>query len=120
MEHIVQFAVSMDDERITKAVEEKAEKVIINDIKEEVLRNMFIARSYSGMVNPKTDSLQQRAWDIFHQIIESRIDDIINLAAEHLADKVYRSKKFKEYLETVDLGDLLRKEIEMEVEYEVH
>ena len=36
MEHIVQFAINIDDERIRNAVVETAERQIINDIRRDV------------------------------------------------------------------------------------
>ena len=41
MEHIVQFAISIDDDTITKRVEERAEKVIIDDIRKKVENAFF-------------------------------------------------------------------------------
>ena len=51
MEHIVQFAIGIDDEAIRKRIAESAEKQIVASIKEDVESILFNYEYYSGKIN---------------------------------------------------------------------
>ena len=95
MEHVIQFGVSIDDDAIQKRIVENAEKVITEDIKKEVMGKIFEKDRYSyGAVDKFHLS------DIGERIIADAVmehkDEIIKLAAQMVADKVFRSKKWKD------------------------
>lgn len=99
MEHIVQFAINIDDDRIRKIIEETAEKQIIEEIKKEVERSIFQSY-YSGGINK--GHLQMWATDkLINSIIEENKEQIIEQAVKSLADKLGRTKMAKEKLADV-------------------
>lgn len=95
MEHIVQFAIGIDDAAIEKRIMETAEQQIINSIRHDIENHLFTSRygSVSGFA-------------VFaERIIEEWLDDhkseIIDKAAVHLAEKLSRTKAAKEMLSEV-------------------
>ena len=97
MEHIVQFAISMDDANITKLVEENASKVIIGNIQTEVEKILFDHQYYA-----RTPSERNREGVIewtkrrVEEFLEENRDAIITEASKYLADKMSRTKAVKE------------------------
>lgn len=87
MEHILQFAVNIDDERIVRTVEERAMKKALEDV--------------DAAVKAKTDRkyrwdnytfLEERIRDGVNKLIESRKEEIIDRAVVILAEKLARTK----------------------------
>ena len=98
MEHIVQFAISIDDDTITKKVCENAEKAITNNIQKEVESNIFSHGYYAGRrITEFTDEAKKiiLAW------LDSYKESIIQLTAKMLADKLAKTKAAKTVLEEV-------------------
>lgn len=48
MEHIVQFAIGIDDDAIRERIVANAEKEIIKDLKQDVANKLFEAYYYNG------------------------------------------------------------------------
>lgn len=94
MEHIVQFAIGIDDETIVKRIEERAEKVIIDDIRKKV-ESAFFARSYYG--KPTNDPGE---WSelLFKAFLDEHKKEILECAAKYLAEKLAKSKAGRELL----------------------
>ena len=100
MEHIVQFAIGIDDESIRKRIEDSAEKQIIETLVKDVKTTIFEKDSWrkegyregvaSYYLDKKIDDL-----------LESCREDIIELAAEKLAARLCKTKKAKERLDTI-------------------
>lgn len=90
MEHIVQFGISIDDERITSRIEEKAYKEIANKLYEDVRTSIF-----SRYNNDPSYYAQEK----FDEFFDENRDAIIDMAAEYLADKLMRTKRGKAILE---------------------
>lgn len=95
MEHIVQFAISMDDEAIKAAVSKNAEKKITEDIQKSVEAIIFNSDWY-GKVDKR--SLSDWAERKVEALLAENKDIILELAAEKLADKLARSKAGKALL----------------------
>lgn len=95
MEHIVQFAVSIDDIAIANKVEEHAEKEIITHIKQQVANKLFESRYYNCNADPKTDELSSFSKDLIDEFLAEHEDEIVSKAAEYLAAKVIRRKSSK-------------------------
>ena len=95
MEHIMQFAIGIDDNAIRKRVEEAAEKQIIDEIGQQVRDNLFQA-SYYGRHASVKDPLSEYSKRIINDFLERHKDEIIEKAAVHLADRLSRSKVVKE------------------------
>ena len=98
MEHIVQFAISIDDAAITARVSENAEREIIKDLKQQVANKLFKSRYYSQNVDPKNDPLSQFAENIVYTFLEDNKSAIIENASKMLAEKLARTKAGKEIL----------------------
>ena len=88
MEHIVQFAVSIDDNAITARVSENAEKEIIKDLKQQVANKLFESRYYRRNVDPKNDPLSEFAKEIVYAFLEENKNVIIENASKMLAEKL--------------------------------
>lgn len=102
MEHIVQFGISIDDEAIRKKIESSAYNDVINrlfgDVKGDIhnkLRSTYGSRPYDALVDV-----------IVKEIIEENKEEIIERASLMVADKITRTKKFREATEKV-IQDLL-------------
>ena len=105
MEHIVQFAVSIDDNAITQYVTKNAEKEIIKDLKQQVAKRLFESRYYRGNSDPERDPLNEWAKnEIINTFLDENKDKIISEAAKELAVKLARTKAGKAIL-----GDLERR-----------
>ena len=100
MEHIVQFAVSIDDSAITRYVTKNAEKEIIKDLKQQVTNRLFESRYYRGDSDPERDPLSEWAKEkIINTFLDENKDKIISEAAKELAVKLSRTKAGKAILE---------------------
>jgi hypothetical protein len=102
MEHIVQFAIGIDDDAIRERIVANAEKEIIKDLKQDVANKLFEAYYYNGNANPKKDPLSDYAKGIVEKFLEQHQEEILNKAAVHLADKLARTKKGKEILNNLE------------------
>lgn len=97
MEHIVQFGISFDDQRITQAVTEKAEKVILDDLKQKVNDNLFESRYYNGHGDPK-NGLSQWMKNRVEDFLSEHKEVIIETAGRLIAEKLSRTKAARELL----------------------
>lgn len=99
MEHIVQFGIGIDDEVIKKRVEEKAEKEIIQSIKEDISNTMF--ERYYSYSTPKNHIVGVKGFaeNLFKEFIEENKDLIIDTAVKQLIDSLSRKKIVKDKLE---------------------
>ena len=105
-EHIINFAIGIDDDAIIKTVQEKAVSSITQDIKVDVLNRLFegryygdkaISKSYGGEIELDNHArLTDFATDIVKEAMEQYKDDIIDKAAAILADSYRRTKAWKE------------------------
>ena len=100
MEHIVQFGIGIDDEAIRKIVMEKAEKSILNDLKKQIRTDIdnqifVIDNGWYGNENRRV-GLQDWVKDLVVKLLEDHKTEIIERADEGLADKMSRTKAFKE------------------------
>ena len=100
MEHIVQFGIGIDDEAIRKIVMEKAEKSILDDMKKQIRTDIdnqifVIDRGRYGN-DCKRVGLQDWVNDLVVKLLEDHKTEIIERASEKLADKMSRTKAFKE------------------------
>ena len=100
MEHIVQFAISIDDERITANVERNAENQIIKELKQQVLNKLLEPMYRRGDATPD-DPLNGFSEEIIKQMFKEHEEQIIDKAADLLADRLARTKKGKAILEDI-------------------
>ena len=97
MEHIVQFAISMDDERIKQICEEKTAEQVMNDIKE-------FSHGKDRWGN-RTNATPEHLTDMFKEAIDKYVkehaDEIVKVAIEEVAKNMMKTKKVRESLETL-------------------
>lgn len=101
MEHIIQFAIGIDDKAIVERIEKNAEKQIIQSIEQAVKGEIF-EKDWSGEVreySPLSNYSKRLLVDFF----ERNREEIIDKAADHLAERLLRTKKGKELLKKEDV-----------------
>ena len=91
MEHIVQFAIGIDDEAIRKRIEQTAEKQIIDSIKEDISDRIFRETTWA-----KDSVLQNWVKEIVVEAVLEHKDDIIKSAAMELCEYMKRTKAVRE------------------------
>ena len=99
MEHIVQFAIGIDDEAINRNIIKHAEKKIMEDITHDVKCQLFASSPYtaSGLSREPSDYVKKK----IDLVLEQNKDEIIKAAAIHLADRLSRTKKCREAVDEV-------------------
>lgn len=117
MEHILQFGVDIDDQKIINAVESNGVKQILDGIKIDILNRIFTKGYYNSKVitiDSKGDvklSSEAQLTGFAENIIKDAINDlkpeIIDAAADKLADSYKRTKAWKDRAEKeLDICDL--------------
>lgn len=102
MEHIVQFAIGLDDDAIRKELEANAVKQIEKDLKQELIDRMFDTSDTWGRhrsnyhANPQTDPLSAWVRNMVSETLLTYKDRIIERAAEVLAESLKRTKAVRE------------------------
>lgn len=86
MEHIIQFAVSVDDDRISELATAAAAKELVNEYKKEENED-FYGRGY-WIAKIKRSVIEE----IVKEILGVRMDDVV----EEVAARAMRSKAFRE------------------------
>lgn len=113
-EHILNIAISLEDDKIISNIEKNAEKMITDDIKTEVLKRLFESRYYylSNSVIKKDEyskkivvSKDAIFTDLANRIVERCLidnkDAIIERASDKLCEAMKRTKKFKDAVDEV-------------------
>ena len=98
MEHILQFAIAIDDDAIVKRIEENAEKSIIKDLRDKVGKIMFGTNAYTGR---EREALCRWAEELFLKYLEDHKAEIIELSAKYLAEKLTKTKAVREAVQDV-------------------
>ena len=96
MEHVIQFAVGIDDDRIVNLVEANASKQIIGELKQQVANRIFSANYYDKNADPSRDQLSEASVQIVSDFLKANKDTIVERASEILADKMFKSKTIRE------------------------
>ena len=87
MEHIIQFAVSVDDDRIMKLAERAAADELVKQFKSRDARVGY----YAG------DAWKSRVFDaVTRDLVREISGTQVNEMAQTVADKLFRSQKFRE------------------------
>ena len=96
MEHILQFGISIDDERIKNSIEQAALKQLTDKLVEDVSKVVFEWDAWGRKpTNRATDWTKRR----FDEFLEAHKDEILKEASRMLADKLARTKAAKALLE---------------------
>ena len=99
MEHIIQFGVTIDDEKIKQTAEAKVEKVINEVIKNDVYEALTGVREFNKYEYSKR--LTVLVNNTMEKFCVDNKEEIINLAADRLVEKLSRTKAVKEATERV-------------------
>lgn len=106
--HIINVAFDFDDDAIKKRLEDTAEKTIIDGIKHDLIQmlhkkmNSWNSHGFGESMSDKekyAEVMEKYMRDAVETVIETHKDAIIDLAADKLVDKIYRTKKFKEKID---------------------
>ncbi len=93
MEHLVQFAINVDDEKIKQTIESNVMKQIVNKISEECLNEIVDKDSnYPFKIRQLVNNNIQR-------FFEQNKDLIIFETSNKLAEKLVKSKMIREAVE---------------------
>lgn len=98
MEHIIQMAISVEDERIVKKVEETAENQIIQTLTDRVEDVISEKRGWYRDDRDYTP-LKNMVSEQIKRILEENKEFVLLEASKILADKLARSKAGKEILQ---------------------
>lgn len=98
MEHIVQFAIGIDDDAIVKRVEDRAEKMIIDELRKKV-ESAFFAKNYYGNATNEPGAWSER---LFMDFLDKHKTEILECAGKYLAEKLAKTKAGKELLNGVN------------------
>lgn len=94
MNHILQFAIDIDDARIVEMIERDAQKQVIGEIKQAVVNRLFDPGYYR-----KTATISDKLSDFSKQIVtdflEANKDEVIDRASKYLAEKLSTRKAAK-------------------------
>ena len=88
MEHVVQFAIGIDDEAIRKRAIESAYNDVVKNLMEEAKRETRLSSH---------DYYKKQTWnDLIDRALRNYLEIVIERAAEKLVDSYKRTKAFKE------------------------
>lgn len=105
MEHIVQFAIGIDDKGIKERIERSAEKQIIERLYHDIA--LTLTNSTRWTEYPISSELQGAFKRITKEAVDNAVnqhkDEIIKEAATILADRLFRTKAAKELLGNIEV-----------------
>lgn len=118
MEHIVQFAIAIDDDTIVKRVTDYAENQIKDDLMKRIESNIdheiFEFKKYRWDDKDMKLGLQDWVKNLVSDILHEHQEEIVERAAEKLADKLSRTKAVKEAVAAKIAGEVEGKEGDVE------
>ena len=91
MDHLVQFTISIDDAHIAQMVEKEAAKAMQDEVLKVCKSHIGCERHYWG--NEEPGPMLKKAVD---QFMNDNREEIINKAADKLAERLSRTKIVKE------------------------
>ena len=92
MEHIVQFAISIDDDKIKRNIENSVEKQVTNKIKGDCMKALVGKKSITNC------DYTQKLKEMVQNFLAENKDEIIKIAADKLSEKLSRTKAVKEVI----------------------
>ena len=95
MEHIVQFAIGIDDKAIQNRIEEYAYKDVLDKLAKNAVDSVFAHTNAYSRENMWKTLME----DALRSFLEERKDEIIDKAANMLVDRFQRTKKYREAME---------------------
>lgn len=99
MEHIIQFGITIDDDAIKKNIEANALAAVVDAFVGEMKRNL--PKAYYG----NNVDWKAVACNCVQDFIERNRDEIMDIAADRLVEKVMRTKAWREkYGKALEVG----------------
>lgn len=95
MEHIIQFGIGIDDDRIREVIESKAEKEIMEELKTAATRAVF---KYDEWRRQPTRCPTEFFTERVDAFLDENRDEFLRLAADRLAEKLVRTKAVKDMI----------------------
>ena len=99
-QHVVNIAFDFDDDKVRKILEDSAEQQVIADIKSDIY-NQLGKKRYGYGNYTKEEILNNLASKGIDSFLEDYKDEILNLAATKLADRLIRTKAVREMTKEV-------------------
>lgn len=96
MEHIVQFAIGIDDNSIRKNIMESGEAQIMKAIKQDICDKIFEKCWGNRHADPNKDGLSNYSKSLVEDFMNENKDAIIEKAGQYLAERLARTKAAKE------------------------
>lgn len=90
MQRIIEFSVDFDENGVKKRIEENAYKEVVESLKTDVMKNVIRKNYYNGT------ELTDFAEKVIGSIFSLYKDEIIDKAAQLIAEKAMRTKAWKE------------------------
>ena len=90
MEHIVQFAINIDDDAIRRYIMANATKQIMSNIEKE-LKDYIIPKYGTGLADSAVNGF-----------FEQNKEEIIERTVKSLSDRIYRRKALKDAVNSID------------------
>lgn len=90
MEHIIQFGITIDDDAIRKNIESNALAAVVETFVDEMKKNL--PKKYYG----NDVDWRAVAYNCISEFVEQNRDEIMDIAADRLVEKVARTKAWRE------------------------
>jgi len=97
MEHIIQFGVTIDDDAIKRNVEANALNAVTKSLSAEIKSNL--PRRYGSV------DWNRVAYNCIEEFIDQNKEEIMDMAADRLVEKVKRTKAWRERYESAMEAD---------------
>ena len=95
----VPVVIGVDETKIAKEIEAEAKSMVFNNITEEV-KSIMYSQSYYGR-NASNEPLKNMVKGEIARIIDDKEEEIVEVAAKLLADKMAKTKAVKEAIAKV-------------------
>lgn len=95
MEHVIQIGIGIDDERIREAIESKAEKEIMEELRAAATRAVFKHDEWRRTSTRCPTEFFTEHVDAF---LDKNRDELLRLAADRLAERLVRTKAVKDMI----------------------
>ena len=97
MEHIVQFAISIDDDTIKRNIENSVERQVTRKINSDCMKALVGKKSITNC--DYTQKLKEMVDDNIQNFLAENKDEIIKIAADKLSEKLSRTKAINKSIE---------------------
>ena len=105
MDHILQFAVSIDDEAIQNNIMKNAEEKITKQLEIDIRNRIFEKGYYRPYADSNRDPLSEWTKDRVKEFFENHKNEIIEKAAILLANNLVKTKAAKEVVKKLGCDD---------------